>query len=99
MRKALSSASRCLRKPPPISCRARVWRLRARSWSAYATSVGRNPNHSPKGYCVASGVTSFGRQHPDMDPDLVQRLFVFGVDVAAEDQLRVGRAMQPAIFL
>src|SRR5215468_3144991 len=34
-----------------------------------------------------------------MDADLVERLLVFGVDVAAEDQFGIGGAMQPAVFL
>ena len=46
-----------------------------------------------------SGVPGFIRQHPDVDADLAQRALVFFVDVIAEDQLRVGVAMQPAIVL
>src|SRR5271166_3878486 len=34
-----------------------------------------------------------------MNADLVERLFILGVDVGSEDQFGVGRAMQPAVFL
>ncbi len=39
------------------------------------------------------------RQHAEVDTDLLQGLVVFAADVGAEDQLRVGRAVQPAVAL
>jgi hypothetical protein len=44
-------------------------------------------------------VSGFVRQHARIDPDLAQRALVFFIDVVAEDQIRVGVAMQPAIML
>src|SRR5512144_837153 len=39
------------------------------------------------------------RQHAGIDADLAQRALVFFIDVVAEDQVRIGVAMQPAIVL
>src|SRR5262249_28524970 len=39
------------------------------------------------------------RQLAGIDADLAQRAAVFAVDVGAEDQFGIGRAMQPAVFL
>ena len=44
-------------------------------------------------------VPGFVRQHAGIDPDLAQGALVFFLDVAAEDQIRVGVAVQPAIVL
>ena len=41
----------------------------------------------------------FIRQHAGIDADLAQRARIFFLDVAAENQLRIGVAMQPAIVL
>src|ERR1700704_4637199 len=46
-----------------------------------------------------SGMPGFGGQHARVDPDFLQRPLVFFLDVAAEDQVRIGVAMQPAIIL
>ena len=44
-------------------------------------------------------VPGLARQLAEVDADLAQRLFVFGVGVGAENQFRIGRAMQPAVLL
>ena len=44
-------------------------------------------------------VPGFVRQHAEIDPDLAQGALVFFIDVVAEDQIRIGVAMQPAIVL
>src|SRR5437660_5987076 len=44
-------------------------------------------------------VSGFARQLAGVDADLAQGAAVFAVDVGAEDQLGIGRAMQPAVFL
>src|SRR6202453_4643864 len=44
-------------------------------------------------------VPRFVRQHARIDPDLAQRTQVFLLDVAAEHQIRIGVAVQPAIVL
>ena len=44
-------------------------------------------------------VAGFARQHAEVDADLAQRLVVLAFGVGAEDQLRIGRAMQPAVLL
>ena len=44
-------------------------------------------------------VPGFVREHAGIDADLAQRADVFLLDVAAEDQIRIGIAMQPAIAL
>ena len=41
----------------------------------------------------------FARQLAQIDADLAQRLVVFAVGVGAEDQFRIGGAMQPAVRL
>src|SRR5262245_58949886 len=46
-----------------------------------------------------SGVAGLGREHAEMNADLLQRLVVLAVGVAAEDQLGIGGAMQPAVML
>src|SRR6185295_10510745 len=46
-----------------------------------------------------SGVAGLGREHADIDADLLQRLLVLALDVGPEDQLRIGRAMQPAVLV
>jgi diguanylate cyclase (GGDEF)-like protein/PAS domain S-box-containing protein len=48
---------------------------------------------------ILSGVPGFARKHAEVDAEFPQRLAVFGLVVAAEDQFGIGRAMQPAIFL
>ena len=46
-----------------------------------------------------SRVPGVARQHAEIDADLLQRLGVFATDILAEDQIRVGGAMQPTIVL
>ena len=48
---------------------------------------------------VKSRVARLVRQHAGIDADLAQRAQVFVLDVAAEDQVGIGGAMQPAIVL
>src|SRR5258705_12425462 len=48
---------------------------------------------------IRLGVPGLVRQHAGVDADLAQRAQVFVVDVVAEDQIRVGVAMQPSIVL
>ena len=48
---------------------------------------------------VSSRVPGVVRQHSGIDADLAQRAGVFFLDIAAEDQILVGIAMQPAIAL
>src|SRR5262249_9853188 len=47
----------------------------------------------------ASGVPGLARQHAEVDADLLQGATIFAVGVLAEDQLAIGRAMQPAVML
>src|SRR3954471_21001131 len=47
----------------------------------------------------ASGVSRFVGQHARIDADLAQRARIFFLDGAAEHEVRVGRAVQPAIVL
>src|SRR6202790_5591405 len=54
---------------------------------------------SPAMTSGALRVAGLVRQHARIDPDLAQRAEVFFLDVAAEDQVRIGIAMQPAIIL
>jgi hypothetical protein len=44
-------------------------------------------------------VPGLGRQHPRGDPDLLQRAKILLLDIAAEDEILISRAMQPAIAL
>src|SRR5262245_10297745 len=44
-------------------------------------------------------VPGFARQHAEVDADLLQRPLVFAAGVGAEDQIEVGRAVQPAVML
>src|ERR1019366_1070274 len=44
-------------------------------------------------------VPGFARQLAQIDADLAQRLVVFAIGVGAEDQFRIGGAMQPAVRL
>src|SRR3954447_26738881 len=44
-------------------------------------------------------VSRLVRQHAGIDADLAQRAQIFFLDVAAEDQVGIGVAMQPAIVL
>ena len=48
---------------------------------------------------LALSVAGFARQMAEIDADLAQRALVFVLDVAAEDQFGIGRAMQPAVLL
>src|SRR4051794_12940743 len=48
---------------------------------------------------TTSGVAGVARQHAERDADLLERLLVFLVGVLAEDQLRIGRTMQPPVLL
>ena len=50
-------------------------------------------------YRESSGVPGLARQHAEIDADLLHRLLVFAADIGAEDQFRVGGAMQPAVVL
>src|ERR1700760_553076 len=45
------------------------------------------------------GVAGLARQHAEIDAELLQRLRVLAVVVAAEDQLGIGGAVQPAVLL
>src|SRR5579885_483739 len=56
----------------------------------------QRPPRSPK---PALGVASVAREHADIDSDLAQRSLVLPLDVRAEDKVRVGRTMQPAVLL
>src|SRR5271156_6943848 len=47
----------------------------------------------------ALSVSGLARQHAQIDTDLLQRLFIFRGDIGAEDQIRIRRAMQPAVSL
>eukprot|EP01035_Chromulina_nebulosa_P044615 gene44615-60424_t len=47
----------------------------------------------------AASVASLVGQHAGIDADLAQGLQIFGIDVATEDQILIGSAMQPAIVL
>src|SRR5262249_60295188 len=44
-------------------------------------------------------VPGLAREHAEIDADLLQRLLVFAAGVLAENQLGIGRAMQPAVML
>src|SRR5579863_2426165 len=44
-------------------------------------------------------VAGFVRQHARIDPDLAQGAGIFFFDIAAEDQVGIGIAMQPTIVL
>src|SRR5437764_15239460 len=44
-------------------------------------------------------VPGLGRQHAEVDADLAQRLGIFVLGILPEDQLKVGRAVQPAILV
>ena len=66
---------------------------RARS-RAVAAEVRRFPQRCR---ATVSGVADFARQHAGPDADLLQRPVVFRLDVGAEDQVRIGGAMQPAV--
>src|SRR5262245_46446891 len=48
---------------------------------------------------MVSGVADVAGQHAGADADLLHRPVVLGFDVHAEDQLRIGAAMQPAVLL
>ncbi len=50
-------------------------------------------------YETNSRVSGLVRQHAGIDADLAQRAQVFLVDIVAEDQVRIGVAVQPAIVL
>src|SRR5262245_45545075 len=44
-------------------------------------------------------VPGLAREHAEIDADLLQRLLVFAAGVLTENQLGIGRAMQPAVML
>ena len=44
-------------------------------------------------------MSGFVREHAGIDPDLAQGAEVFFLDIAAEDQVRIGVAVQPAVVL
>src|SRR5262249_49424240 len=44
-------------------------------------------------------VSGLAREHAESDADLLQRLLVFAAGVLTENQLGIGRAMQPAVML
>src|SRR5262245_14376069 len=46
-----------------------------------------------------SGVPGLGRQHAQIDADLLEGFLVLAVGVLAEDQLGIGRAMQPSVLV
>src|SRR5258707_14402427 len=46
-----------------------------------------------------SRVPGLGREFAEINADLLQRLIVFAAGVLPEDQLGIGRAMQPAVML
>src|SRR6187397_3360726 len=45
-----------------------------------------------------SGVSGFARELAEVDADLAHRLLVFTAGVWAEDQLRIGVAIEPAVL-
>src|SRR4026208_2063640 len=47
----------------------------------------------------ASGVSGLAREHAEIDTEPPQRLVVFSAGIRPEDQLGIGRAMQPAVML
>src|SRR3954452_21237628 len=52
--------------------------------------------------CVArndrSRVPGLARELAQLDPELAHRLLVFALDVGAEDQFRIGFAIEPAVL-
>src|ERR1700729_2516953 len=46
-----------------------------------------------------SGVAGFARQHAGVNAEFAQGAIIFLADIAAEDQVRISAAMQPAIVL
>ena len=46
-----------------------------------------------------SRVAGLARQHAQINSDLAQGLFIFGVCILTENQFRIGRAVKPAILL
>src|SRR3984893_155075 len=61
-------------------------------WLMRATSLRRLTN---AGLCVAR----LARQHGEIDTDLLERHLVLAAGIGAENQIGIGRAMQPAIML
>src|SRR5262245_21206078 len=56
---------------------------------------GRPPTRALVSLCVPG----LAREHAEIDADLLQRFFVFAAGVLTENQLGIGRAMQPAVML
>src|SRR5262245_19873968 len=46
-----------------------------------------------------SRVAGFARQHPQINADLAQGLFILRVCILTENQFRVGRAVKPSVLL
>src|SRR5215831_21146404 len=57
-----------------------------------ARRTGRPPTRALAWLCVPG----LAREHAEIDADLLQRLLVFAAGVLTENQLGIGRAMQPA---
>src|SRR5262245_6022473 len=57
--------------------------------------TGRPPTRALAWLCVPG----LAREHAEIDADLLQRFFVFAAGVLTENQLGIGRAMQPAVML
>src|SRR6478736_704126 len=57
-----------------------------------------SPRFAGRGEEEKSGVSGLARQLAEIDADLAHRFFVFGVDVLAEDQFRIGIAIEPAVL-
>src|SRR5262249_7100111 len=74
-------------------------------------SSSRNPAHPPRQRrSMLDGaragrkrawlcVPGLAREHAEIDADLLQRFFVFAAGILTENQLGIGRAMQPAVML
>src|ERR1700676_4462878 len=48
---------------------------------------------------TSSRVAGLGREHADLDADLFQGQRVFALGIGAEDELAIGRAVQPAVLV
>src|ERR1700676_295815 len=48
---------------------------------------------------TSSRVAGLGREHADLDADLFQGQGVFALGIGAEDELAIGRAVQPAVLV
>src|SRR5271169_1126136 len=82
------------RLPPRIKSGAGFFRIMLFWWSMIFSEnrLSTFPDH-------ALSVSGLARQHAQIDTDLLQRLFIFRGDIGAEDQIRIRRAMQPAVSL